>query len=40
MSADAITVLAKKDPKVKDFDVNKMQDNSFVKSAADRKLGG
>ncbi len=40
MSADAIAVLGKSNPKVKDFDVNKMMDNSFVKSANDRKLGG
>lgn len=36
--ADAKTVLAQKNPKVKSYDVNKMIDNSFVKSAAARGI--
>ncbi len=35
---DAVDILAKKNAKVKDWDVNKAIDNSFVKSAADRGL--
>jgi hypothetical protein len=37
--ADAVEVLSQKNPKVKDFDVKKMIDDSFVKSAADRRVG-
>jgi NitT/TauT family transport system substrate-binding protein len=36
--ADAKEVRGAKDPKVKTYDVNKLLDPSFVKSAADRKL--
>jgi NitT/TauT family transport system substrate-binding protein len=35
---DSITELSAKNPKVKGFDVSKMLDDSFVKSAADRGL--
>ncbi|MFI5266471.1 MAG: ABC transporter substrate-binding protein, partial [Chloroflexota bacterium] len=35
---DTITELAKKNPKITGFDVNKVIDNSFVKSAQDRGL--
>jgi NitT/TauT family transport system substrate-binding protein len=38
--ADAVEVLSQKNPKVKDFDIKKMIDDSFVKSAADRHVGG
>jgi hypothetical protein len=34
----SIDELGKSDPKVKDYDVSKAIDNSFVKSAADRGL--
>jgi hypothetical protein len=37
--ADAVDVLSQKNPRVKDFDVKKMLDDSFVKSAADRRVG-
>ena len=37
---DAVTILGADNDKVKTFDVNKMLDTSFVKSAQDRKLGG
>jgi hypothetical protein len=40
MFTDAVTVLSKSNPKMKDYDVNKVIDNSFVKNAADHKLGG
>jgi NitT/TauT family transport system substrate-binding protein len=36
--ADAIAVLGAKDAKVKNYDINKLLDPSFVKSAADRKV--
>ncbi|MDE3075589.1 MAG: ABC transporter substrate-binding protein [Chloroflexota bacterium] len=36
--SDAVKVLSEKNPKVKDFDVNKLIDNSFVQNAADRGL--
>jgi len=38
--ADAVEVLSAKNPKVRDFDVKKLLDNSFVKCAADRGLQG
>jgi NitT/TauT family transport system substrate-binding protein len=37
--ADAVDVLSQKNPRVKDFDVKRMLDDSFVKSAADRRVG-
>jgi NitT/TauT family transport system substrate-binding protein len=36
--ADSVDVLSVKNPKVRDFDVGRMLDNSFVKCAADRGL--
>jgi ABC-type glycerol-3-phosphate transport system substrate-binding protein len=36
--ADAVTVLAETNPKVKDFDVKKIIDNSLVQSAVERGL--
>ncbi len=38
--ADSVDVLSAKNPKVRDYDVTKMLDNSFVKCAADRGLAG
>jgi NitT/TauT family transport system substrate-binding protein len=38
--ADSVTVLSAQNPKVKDVDLQKLLDASFVQSAADRKLGG
>lgn len=38
--ADSIEVLSQKNPRVREFDINKFIDNSFVKSAADRHLNG
>ena len=37
---DAVEVLGKTNDKIKTVDISKMLDNSFVKSAQDRKLGG
>jgi NitT/TauT family transport system substrate-binding protein len=36
---DSVTVLSAQNPKVKDVDLNKLLDASFVQNAADRKLG-
>ncbi len=38
--ADAVEILSAKNPRVRDFDLNKIMDNSFVKCAADRGLAG
>ena len=38
--ADSVKVLSEQNPRVKDVDVGKLLDPSFVQSAADRKLGG
>ncbi|MDE3112952.1 MAG: ABC transporter substrate-binding protein [Chloroflexota bacterium] len=35
---DSVTVLSKKNPKIAQFDVNKIIDNTFMKSASDRGL--
>lgn len=37
---DAVEVLGKTNDKIKTVDISKMLDNSFMKSAQDRKLGG
>ena len=38
--ADSVEVLSVKNPKVRDYDVSRMLDNSFIKCAADRGLAG
>ena len=38
--ADSVNVLSAQNPKVKDVDLGKVLDPSFVQSAADRKVGG
>ena len=38
--ADAVSILSEKNPKVKDIDLNKVIDNSFVQSAVSRGLAG
>jgi ABC-type nitrate/sulfonate/bicarbonate transport system substrate-binding protein len=37
---DAVEVLGKTNDKIKTVDISKMIDNSFMKSAQERKLGG
>jgi NitT/TauT family transport system substrate-binding protein len=38
--ADSVAQLSSSNPRVKDFDINKLLDTAFVQSAMDRKLGG